>query len=174
MTVIEIMKKQNIVALLIAIPVLVFAQSNQKVDLSPVTDFMRNNQAQKPTVTPFAKISGNWIATGSISSTPQDEKYKSYAYSWRGRIIGAINTEGKFRFRGDNGCELTGAAIPFASDNMWSTEAEVNGCPLRHMNQRMIGRIIAEGKTLTFRSEDPPFAMGRTIAYEFKGTFGRF
>lgn len=168
------LNKKMIALFAFAVQSVAMAQVNNKINPNPVTDFIKNGQIPKPVVGPYIKITGQWISSsGTVTSEPQEEKYKEYRYEWSGRIIGAINDEGKYRFRSDNGCEITGSALPFASDNMWSTESEMRGCPFRHMNQRLIGRIVIEGKTMTFRAEDNPFAMGRHISYEFKGYFGK-
>lgn len=145
-----------------------------KNNLNGITDFMKNSQKPKPEIGPFKNIIGQWITNGTITSTTTESAYRDYVYAWKGQILGAVNEEGKFRFRADNGCEIVGSAVPFASDTMWSIETETQNCPIKHLNQRMVGRISREGQTITLKVEDPPFAMGRHVAYELKGVFRKY
>jgi hypothetical protein len=115
---------------------------------------------------PFKIIVGNWYDNNAtITSVSIDPNYERYNYSWKGQIIGRINEIGEYIFRAENGCEITGTSVPFASDSMWSIRSQTTKCPFSHLNHFMAGRIDKDGNILTLRLEDPPMAMGRKMAY---------
>jgi hypothetical protein len=176
----------------IALAVIVLAawsQANAQVDdtireiTSDFTNFLKDAlKASKAPEAPYKKpkdpykiIVGNWYDNNAtITSTSHDPEYQNYNYTWKGQIIGRINEQGEYIFRAGNGCEITGTSTPFASDSMWSIATETTKCPFAHLNLAMAGRIAKDGDTLTLRVTDPPFVIGRKLAYTMNAIMRKY
>ena len=123
----------------------------------------------------FSAIAGTWGSSATVSSSTRDRAlFETRTYSWNGAFRGVIDIYGRFAFTGANGCTLFGQAAPFASRTMWSIEAEFEGCPFEHLNQRVFGNLRIEGTQLVLQAKDSPFAVGRpAVAYEINATLSR-
>jgi len=151
------------------------AQEDDGFDFSDITKFMKEATAPKKHPPPFAKIKGNWVDYHGLISTVADQpEYKNLNYKWTGQISGKIAEDGQYFFKAKNGCEISGKAIPYASDTMWSIQTKTENCPYDFLNHYMSGRISIENGVMTLRVEDPPLAMGRRVAYLFKTVMKRY
>lgn len=124
---------------------------------------------------PFAAIAGRWKSEATISSLSRDDNLKRFNHSWKGRFYGAIEPTGQLIFKAANGCEITGFATRFASNTLWSVEADLKYCPIEHFNQRLFGNFRREGNSLLFEATESPFAVGKlTVGYLIKATMVRY
>lgn len=142
-------------------------------------DALRSNKVSELEYTrpkdPYKVIVGNWYdKNATITSTSTDPDSQRYNYSWNGQIIGQINERGEYIFRAENGCEITGKSIPFASATMWSISPRTTKCPFEQLNDVMAGRIDKDGDTITLRVDNPPIAMSRKLAYSMTAVMRRY
>lgn len=120
-------------------------------------------------VEPYKPIIGNWYdRNASIVNLNVDPSKQQQNYQWDGQIIGRITETGEYRFKANNGCEITGFATPFASHSMWYITTETTHCPFEYMNVPMAGRIFKDGNMLRLTLDDPPFAMGRKQVFTMR------
>lgn len=118
---------------------------------------------------PYLPLVGNWFdRSATITSMSDDPARQKYNYQWSGQIIGRVTPLGEYIFRANNGCEITGVSMPFASNSMWSMTTTTRNCPFEYMNTTMAGRISKDGNVVTLTLQDPPLVMGRQQAFTLR------
>ena len=118
---------------------------------------------------PYLPIVGNWFdRSATITSMSEDPARQRYNYQWSGQIIGRVTPLGEYIFRANNGCEITGTSMPFASNSMWSMTTTTRNCPFEYMNTTMAGRISKDANVVTLTLQDPPLVMGRQQAFTLR------
>jgi len=93
---------------------------------------------------PAVTIAGRWTADAQMSATVSGGTKPGYW--WVGRINASIERAGRVLVTADNGCRVSGLAMPLASNQGFHGLANVTDCPDPEMNRRYTLFLSGAGK----------------------------